>query len=286
LALSLIPSCNIALLGQPSRQAIRSSTTSSSSSQTQLEYKHSHAGYLSHSVVIQSIHPQYRAKMTKHLAGKVALCARIDSFQTYNDGREGRRMRSEFEEHVGKISGAVSNPGNSQVNAFKVKKALPVPEEKKKAHRGGRRVRKLKEKWAMSEVRKKANQLHMDNNNNNNENMMMGREYSESAMGMDNDLVGNVGSRTGGMSGGSRVRGVTAKSSLFLKRHNNNNDNKSSNSSNSSGATNGMSSSLVFTPVQGLELVDPSAAAKRVKEANMKWFEAHSGFLSAPPKPL
>ena len=53
----------------------------------------------------------------------------------------------------------------------------------------------------------------------------------------------------------------------------------------SSGATSGLSSSLVFTPVQGLELVNPNAAAERVKAANNKWFNSQSGFLSAAPKP-
>ena len=51
----------------------------------------------------------------------------------------------------------------------------------------------------------------------------------------------------------------------------------------SSGQTNGLSSSLVFTPVQGLELVNPNAAAERVKAANNKWFNANSGFMSAAP---
>jgi hypothetical protein len=103
-----------------------------------------------------------------------------------------------------------------------------------------------------------------------------------------------------------------------------------------SGATNGLSSSLVFTPVslhhtvmlvlfflanklqknfgnlchfirnllywitratkstiysilsllkvQGLELVNPNAAMEKVKEANAKWFNSQSGFLSAAPK--
>jgi U4/U6 small nuclear ribonucleoprotein PRP31 len=50
------------------------------------------------------------------------------------------------------------------------------------------------------------------------------------------------------------------------------------------GATSGLSSSLVFTPVQGLELVNPNAAAERVKAANNKWFNTQSGFLSAAPK--
>ena len=51
----------------------------------------------------------------------------------------------------------------------------------------------------------------------------------------------------------------------------------------SGGHTNGLSSSLVFTPVQGLELVNPNAAAERVKAANNKWFNANSGFMSAAP---
>jgi U4/U6 small nuclear ribonucleoprotein PRP31 len=54
----------------------------------------------------------------------------------------------------------------------------------------------------------------------------------------------------------------------------------------SSGQTNGLSSSLVFTPVQGLELVNPNAAADRVKEANNKWFNANSGFISAAPSTM
>lgn len=42
----------------------------------------------------------------------------------------------------------------------------------------------------------------------------------------------------------------------------------------SSGATNGMASSLVFTPTQGIELHNPIAATerlKRVEEANKKY---------------
>ena len=34
----------------------------------------------------------------------------------------------------------------------------------------------------------------------------------------------------------------------------------------------GLSSSLVFTPVQGLELVNPELAAKKAKEANERYF--------------
>ncbi|EWM28311.1 u4 u6 small nuclear ribonucleoprotein prp31 [Nannochloropsis gaditana] len=55
----------------------------------------------------------------------------------------------------------------------------------------------------------------------------------------------------------------------------------------SSGATNGMASSLVFTPTQGLELMNPIAAEekrRRVDEANKSWFDSSSGFMSAKPR--
>lgn len=47
--------------------------------------------------------------------------------------------------------------------------------------------------------------------------------------------------------------------------------------------------SLVFPAlncaIQGLELVNPNAdAEKKVAEANKKWFDSTSGFMSAKPK--
>jgi len=47
---------------------------------------------------------------------------------------------------------------------------------------------------------------------------------------------------------------------------------------------NGMASSLAFTPVQGIELVNPTSQAEKVKQANASWFNSSSGFLSAMPK--
>jgi U4/U6 small nuclear ribonucleoprotein PRP31 len=52
----------------------------------------------------------------------------------------------------------------------------------------------------------------------------------------------------------------------------------------SSGNSNGLASSMVFTPVQGMELVDPDANRNRVKDANRKWFSDNAGFQSALPK--
>jgi len=50
------------------------------------------------------------------------------------------------------------------------------------------------------------------------------------------------------------------------------------------GGTSGLASSMVFTPAQGMELVNPDANKDRVKEANKKWFSDNAGFQSALPK--
>lgn len=47
---------------------------------------------------------------------------------------------------------------------------------------------------------------------------------------------------------------------------------------------NGLASSMVFTPVQGMELVNPDAARDRVQAANCKWFVDNAGFQSALPR--
>lgn len=47
-------------------------------------------------------------------------------------------------------------------------------------------------------------------------------------------------------------------------------------------ATSGLASSLAFTPVQGLELIDPSKLRAKVDDANSKWFA--SGAFTHIPK--
>lgn len=46
-------------------------------------------------------------------------------------------------------------------------------------------------------------------------------------------------------------------------------------------SSNGLASSMVFTPVQGMELVDPDAHRNKVQDANRKWFSDVAGFESA-----
>ena len=98
-----------------------------------------------------------------------------------------------------------------------------------------------------------------------------GGEYGDSAMGED---TGMLGSKESG-----RIRAPQMKESKIPLAKK-----QKKAISVASGATNGLSSSLVFTPVQGLELVNPNAAADRIREVNNKWFNNQSGFISAAPK--
>ena len=46
-------------------------------------------------------------------------------------------------------------------------------------------------------------------------------------------------------------------------------------------STNGMASSVAFTPLKGLEIINPNAAEK--KEESKKYFSDTSGFTSIKP---
>lgn len=239
--LSKIPSCNIQVMGQEKKNLAGLSNNSIVP----------HTGVLFYCDLVQSCPPDLRRKALKVLAGKVTLAARIDSYQTSFSGLDGENLRKDIEDKLEKVQ---------EPQMARTKKALPIPEEKKKSKRGGKRVRKQKEAIAMTELRKQQNKMGFT---------LDGGEYGDSAMGWDNGMVGTKQS--------GHVRGAAVKESKFIKR-------QKKAVTVSAGQTSGLSSSLVFTPVQGLELVNPMAAADRVKEANNKWFNAQTGFLSAVPR--
>ena len=99
-------------------------------------------------------------------------------------------------------------------------------------------------------------------------------EYGDDAMGL---TLGMLDSKE---AGGAMRNTVEAKK----MRHANTKASRKRAVQMSSGATNGLASSMVFTPVQGLELVNPDANRERVRQANAKWFTENAGFQSALPK--
>lgn len=243
--MSKTPACNLQVIGQ---QKITSLGGFGSAAALP------HTGLIYYSTVVQQVSPYLRMKALKVTAGKVALAARIDMHQSEPSGEGGQRLRAEIDAKFTKWE---------EPTQARTKKALPVPDDRPSKKRGGKRARKYKEKFGMTETRKEANRRTFAD---------LAGEYGDDAMGGD---MGMLGTKQGG-----KLRLPPKKEQKTVVKAQ-----KKRAIQLSSGATNGLSSSLVFTPVHGIELVGDSAAQKQAKvnEANQKWFSQNSGFLSARP---
>ncbi|GMF15869.1 unnamed protein product [Phytophthora fragariaefolia] len=246
--LARIPSCNLQVLGQEKK------VLSGFSSAAALK----HTGVLFFSDLVQSVPPYLRMKACRAVAGKLALMARVDSQPHQNDteGLVGARFRTEL---VGKMEKW------QEPQKAKTKKALPIPDEKPRRKRGGKRYRKMKERLQMTDVRREMNRQSF---------ATADEEYGDNAMGITAGRLGQEGS------GNLRImRKEQKQSSKKLRAA------KFAASSARKPPLSGLASSLAFTPVQGIELMNPEAAKARVAEANKKYFSAASGFVSVVKKP-
>jgi len=91
------------------------------------------------------------------------------------------------------------------------------------------------------------------------------------------DTYGNSGKDWGqlGKAGSGKVR-VTAENKNILRKKP---KLPGLSGTRTSGITSGLSTTLSFTPVQGMEFGDPLAAERRLREANEKYFSSTSGFM-------
>ena len=202
------------------------------------------------------------------VGNKITLAARVDSFHESTDGHLGGEYKDEILKKVDKLQ---------EPPPVKAVRALPAPMDAPRKKRGGRRVRQMKERYAVTELRKQANRMTFG-------------ELEEDLY--QNDLGytrGNIGK--GGIGGGIRGATVDERTKVRISQTLKKNLQKQQavvgiNSGFRSKVTSGTASSVAFTPVQGLEIVNPNAV-ERVNEANQKYFSATSGFLSVnkTPKP-
>ena len=151
----------------------------------------------------------------------------------------------------------------------KASRALPAPLEGPKKKRGGRRVRKQKERYAVTEMRKQANRMNFG-------------EIEEDVY--QNDLGysrGNIGK--GGIGSGIRAAQIDERTkvrvSQTLKRNLQKEQATFGGASTVKKHISGTASSVAFTPLQGLEIVNPNANEKKVDEANAKYFSPSASFM-------
>lgn len=204
-----------------------------------------HRGLIAQCSLVVSAPPDIQTKVIRILSGRCALAARVDHSNESPNGTIGKGYKEEIQK---KIEKWLEPP------PLKPPKPLPAPDDKPKKKRGGKRMRAIKQKYEMTELRKHLNRI----------------PFGLDAQQEFRDTGKTLGML--GLTGGGKVR-LSAQDKGILKRQ------KTKQFTGSSGATSGISSSLAFTPVQGLELkVLPDAAAQKLKDGSDKYFGTSTPF--------
>ncbi|GMN41639.1 hypothetical protein TIFTF001_010860 [Ficus carica] len=239
-ALSNMPSCNVQLLGAKKKNLAGFSTATS-------QFR---IGYIEQSEIFQSTPPSLKMRACRLLAAKAILAARSDLKRGDPSGQYGRDLRAEILKKIEKWQ---------EPPPAKQPKPLPVPDSEPKKKRGGRRLRKMKERYAITDMRKLANRMQFGVPEESSLGDGLGEGYG---------MLGQAGS------GKLRVSiGQSKLSSKVAKRF-------KEKSFGSSGATSGLTSSLAFTPVQGIELSNPQAHAHQLGSGTQSTYFSETGTFS------
>ena len=224
-ALSKMPACNVQVLGSKKKN------TGGMSSASAIRAGDMHAGFIYDCDIIQKkTPPAWRTKAARLIGAKCSLMARVDAFGESQDGATGKKFADEIMKKIEKWQ---------EPPPARTSKPLPAPGVEQKKRRGGRRARALKERYGLTDMRKAANRVNFGE--------------AEEEVGLDGEGLGTLGSSAGAAAVAGRMR-IAAKAAKLIKT-----DNKGGRSTFASTAgTSGMASSLAFTPIQGIELVNPN----------------------------
>lgn len=268
--LSKTPACNIPSWGSKKRQTGLATNIGVRSQ-----------GYLYNSDMIHGIPSDLKKQAMRIVSAKLVLAARVDRIHSSPDGSTGEDLKQQCLTRLEKLTEPPPNKGG---------RALPVPDDKPARKRGGRRARKAKEALAMTDLRKAQNR------------MAFGQEERESGYGTGDGTVGmgmigqqndgkirglqvdqrtraKLGQKHKGWGGASSVGGAASSIGGFGQQGGMNLAGKGLRQSgvgSSLGGGAGTASSLAFTPVQGLELVDPkmqAAIGQKRKAEEDRWFK-------------
>ncbi|KAM6531062.1 U4/U6-U5 snRNP complex subunit prp31 [Fusarium solani] len=268
--LSKTPACNIASWGSKKKQAGLA---------TNIGIRQQ--GYLFNSEMIRGIPNDLRKQAMRIVSAKLVLAARVDRIHSSPDGSTGEELKSACLERLEKLTEPPPNKGQ---------RALPVPDDKPARKRGGRRARKAKEALAMTDLRKAQNRMAFGK-----EEKEVGYGTGETTVGMgmigsandgrirgiqvDQRTRAKLSAKNKGWGGNSTVGGAASSiggfgqaSSIDLRGR----GLRASGVGSTVGSAAGTASSLAFTPVQGLELVDPKMQAelsKKRKAEEDRWFK-------------
>ena len=236
-------------------------------------------GFLYHSPIISDIPNDLKRQAMRIVAAKVVLAARVDRVHSSPDGSNGAQLKQGCLDRLEKLTEPAPNKGA---------RALQAPDDKLSRKRGGRRARKAKEATAITDLRKAQNRMAFGK-----EEKEVGYGTGEGTKGLGMIGQGNDGrirnqqidQRTKarlsksnkGWGGATPVGGLTTSLRGFGQGAGNSTVLRAQGLRSSGvGEGAGTASMVAFTPVQGLELVDPKRQAelkrKREEEAD-RWFK-------------
>jgi U4/U6 small nuclear ribonucleoprotein PRP31 len=266
--LASTPSCNIAPWG--------------SKKQTQTGFATNvgvrHQGFLYNSPLVREVPSDLKKQAMRIVSAKLVMAARVDSTHGSPNGQDGERFKDECINRLDKLVAPAPNRGA---------RALPAPDDKPSRKRGGRRARKAKEATAMTDMRKAQNR------------MAFGKEEAEIGYGTGEGTVG-LGMIGAAQTGSIRTQQIDQRTRAKLSKknpgwggatpapsgiastfHGGFGSGTASVLRNSGLRTSGVgmgsgTSSIAFTPVQGLELVDPKVRDemnRKRKADEDRWFK-------------
>ncbi|WPG99583.1 Hypothetical protein R9X50_00240100 [Acrodontium crateriforme] len=278
IGLAKTPACNIAPLG--------SKKNSSTGLATNVGIRHQ--GFLYNNDIIREVPTDLKVQAMRILSAKIVLAARVDQAHESTAGEQGLAFYDQVEKRIAKLSEAPPNKGV---------RALPAPDDKPARKRGGRRARKAKEATAMTDLRKAQNR------------MAFGKEEAEVGYGTGDGTKGlgmigqqddgriraqqidqrtraklskknpGWGGATPAVSGTStslRGFGQGIGTASTLRSAGLRASGVGSGLRTNVGNMGGTTSTIAFTPVQGLELVDPKMRAendRKRKADEDRWFK-------------
>lgn len=254
------------LAGKPSRNLLAWGSNRKSNLGLATNIHIRQQGYIYHSPIVKEAPSNLKMKAMRVVSAKVILAANIDRAHQSTSGEKGEEFRLYCLDQIEKAN---------EVPPSARTRALPVPDDKPSRKRGGRRARKAKEAIAITDLRKAQNR------------MAFGKEEKEVGYGTGDGTVGMgmigaendgriratqvdqrtraklsksnkgwgaIGGMTSTIGGGSIAPGGMSLGGKGLRT--------SGVGTQIGGGMAGTMSSLAFTPVQGLELVDPTRQAE------------------------
>lgn len=245
LNLARMPAQNIMLVGSSKKASLGYGTATAGVAR----------GIINQCEIIQNTHVAYKNRAMKLVAGKCSLASRVDSFHQSPNGQIGIKLREQI---IHSLLKSQEPPPAPQ------KKVLPLPDERGKTKRGGKRYRRMKEKYGLSDYRKAANRLKFGTE---------GEETYGLEIGDGFGMIGVSGAGYGKLKLQIKQQKIQLPKRRMITSGPGGGPNKKANlvpkgsslggNAGTAGSVSGTAtalggmSSLTFTPVQGLELCNP-----------------------------